>query len=252
MLDRPLKLSVNTVARTVKAEGLGQLHLTISPEALWFPRDEERRAEQMARDELARAGGIDQRGRVDADMLAVLAMLCTPRAEFYGWISQAKRTVGVLVAVTGRTAVLVRNDDGVVSIVPVNPEAPAEALVAQTPEVPPGRGQVITVFGEDVRSAAGGRQRTATGVGTRQAPPQVREVQRITELPTTGGGQLFTAVRDSAGRRHKVPAPLRYADTVQGRYLNLALPGDRVLIGPADRRALAQRLYEMHRGLTTR
>ncbi|MGW5050467.1 ESX secretion-associated protein EspG [Actinokineospora sp. NPDC004072] len=250
MLDRPLRLSVNTVARTVKAERLGQLHTAIAPEALWFPRDEDRLAEQMARDELARAGGIDHRGRVDADMLATLAMLCTPRAEFYGWISQQKRTAGVLVAVTGRTALLVMNDDGMVTITPVNPEAPAEALVAQTPEVPPGRGQVITVFGEDVRNSADGRQRTAAGVGTRAAPPQVREIQRITALPTTGGGQLFTAVRDNSGRRHRVEWPLRYADTVQGRYLNLTLPGDRVMVGPADRRALSGRLYELHRNLT--
>ena len=249
MLDRPLKLSVNTVARTVKAERLGALHLTIAPESMWFPRDEDFRANQMARDELARAGGIDSRGRVDADMVAVLAMLCTPRAEFYGWISHQKKTTGVLVAVTGRTALLVMNDDGMVSITPVNPEAPAEALVAQTPDVPPGRGHMITVFAEDVRNSAGGRQRTAAGVGTRQAPPDVRELQRIAELPTSGGGQLYTALRDNSGRRVAVPHPLRYADTVQGRYLNVSLPDDRVMVGPADRRALSGRIYEMHRGL---
>lgn len=251
VLDRPLKLSVNTVARTVKAERLGSLHLTIAPEAMWFPRDEDAHAEQMARDELARAGGIDGRGRVDADMLAVLAMLCTPRAEFYGWISVRKKTSGVLVAVTGRTALLVmRGDDGMVAITPTDPAAPAETLVAQAPDLPAGRGQVITVFAEDVRNAVGGRQRTASGVGTRQAPPEVRELQRISELPTTGGGQLYTAVRDNSGRRVSVPHPLRYADTAQGRYLNLTLPGGRVLVGPADRRALAGRVYEMHRALS--
>lgn len=249
VLDRPLKLSVDTVARTVKAERLGQLHLTIAPEAVWFPADEDARAAQLARDELARAGGIDGRGRVDADMLALLAMLCTPRAEFYGWISHQKKTAGVLVAVTGRTALLVMRDDALVTIAPTNPEAPAEALVAQTPDVPPGRGQMITVFTEDVRSSAGGRQRTAAGVGTRQAPPEVRELQRISELPTSGGGQLYTALRDNTGRRITAPNPLRYADTIQGRYLNVSLPGDRVMVGPADRRALSGRIYEMHRGL---
>jgi hypothetical protein len=249
VLDRPLKLSVDTIARTVKAERLGELHLTVAPEALWFPRDEDERAERAAREELAGAGGIDGRGRVDADMVALLAMLCTPRAEFYGWVSHKKQTRGALVAVTGRTAVLVTQDDGVVTIAPVNPEAPAEALVAQAPEVPPGRGQVVTVFAEDVRTSAGGRQRTASGVGTRQAPPEVREVQRISSLRTTGGGQLYTALRGSTGRRVGAPHPLRYADTDQGRYLNLSLPDGRVMVGPADRRALAGRLYEMHRAL---
>ncbi|MGX7825605.1 ESX secretion-associated protein EspG [Actinokineospora sp. 24-640] len=250
MLDRPLRLSVNALARVVRAEGLGQLHVTIAPAALWFPRDEEARADAAAREELAQAGGLDRRGRVDADIAAALGMLCAPRAEFYGWVSHAAKTIGVLVAVTGRNAVLVVRDEGVVTIVRADPDAPADALVAQTPDVLPGRGRAITVLTEDIRGCVDGRQRTAAGVGTRQAPPDVLAVQRISELPTTGGGQLYAAVRDNAGRRHPVAQPVRYADTVHGRWLNLTLPGDRVLVAPADRQALSARVHDLHRALS--
>jgi hypothetical protein len=103
-------------------------------------------------------------------------------------------------------------------------------------------------------ASAGGRQRSAAGVGTRPPPPAVRIVQQVMAQPTTGGGELYVAIRDRMGRRRPVQDPLRYADTETGRWLNYmtaARDGDqRILVAPATRADLTSRLEEMHRTLS--
>jgi hypothetical protein len=98
-----------------------------------------------------------------------------------------------------------------------------------------------------------GRRATEAGVGTRPASPQVRLAQRIAGARTTGGGQLRVTVRDRLGRRRASEHPLRYADTANGRWVNLTTPaagGDnRIVIAPASRRDLVARLEESHRAL---
>ncbi len=252
MLDRPIKLPVSTLARTIRMENLGELHITLAPTASWAPREAEQAADNQARAELARLGGIDRRGRIDADLEASLSLLCKPRAEFYGWINDGQDTIGVLVAATGRDAILAVRDGDTVYLTQAEPERLPDLLVAQAPDVAPARGQAITVTLADMRPAPTGR--TTVGVGTRQGSAESRLAQRIMETPTTGGGQLYTAVRDSMGRRLSVDHPLRYADTIHGRWLNHTVPGSepRVIIAPADRRALVGRLHDMHVGLTRR
>lgn len=252
MLDRPVTLPVSTLARTIRANNLGELHITLAPTTSWAPREAEQAADDQARAEIARLGLIDRRGRLDADLEASLTLLCKPRAEFYGWINEGDNTIGVLAAATGRDAILaVRNGD-TAYLTQAEPERLPELLVAQTPEVAPARGQAITVALADMRQAPTGRM--TVGVGTRQGSAESRLAERIMETPTTGGGQLYTAVRDSMGRRLSVDHPLRYADTIHGRWLNLTVAGSepRVIIAPADRRALVGRLHDMHVGLTKR
>jgi hypothetical protein len=87
----------------------------------------------------------------------------------------------------------------------------------------------------------------------RPAPAEVRIAQQVISQPTTGGGELYVAVRDRMGRRRGVQEPLRYADTATGRWLNYMVPGgeeERVLIAPATRQDLTARLQEMHRNLS--
>ncbi len=107
----------------------------------------------------------------------------------------------MLTAATGRNAVLAMRDENAVSLARIAPERLADVLVAQTAEVPAGRGRAVTVSVDDMRSTEDGRQ-------------------------------------SPAGRRHSARQPLRYADTVHGRWLNHSPPGDetRVAIAPANRR----------------
>ena len=255
VLPKPLTLPAEALARLVALENLGELHVTLEPAAVWRPRQLEHEEETHARAEFARMGLFDRRGRLDVEVVASLAVLCRPGAEFYGWISHGEKTVGVLAAAIGREAILAVRDGDSVALSQIRPETLPEALVAQTAEVPPGRGEAFSLLQSEALASVGGRQRTEAGVGTRPASTEVRLAQKIAELPTIGGGQLYVAVRDGLGRRRATEQPLRYADTANGRWLNhtTAVSGDnRILIAPASRRDLVVKLQEMHASLTRR
>lgn len=255
MLQKPLKLHVEALRQLTQMENLGDLHVTIKPAAVWRPRDDRRRVETEGRTEFMRMGLLDNRGRLEVEFAASLAVLCRAGAEFYGWINEGDKTKGVLAGAIGREAILAIREGEWVQLTQIRPESLPMALVAQTPDVPPSRGEAVTVLRSDMLATVGGRQRTAAGVGMRPAPPEVRIVQQVMAQPLTGGGELYVAVRDRMGRRRPVQIPLRYADTQNGRWLNYMTPSgdgdERVLVAPATRADLAARLQEMHRNLTT-
>jgi hypothetical protein len=254
VLEKPLKLHMEALARLVRMENLGDLHITLKPLSVWRRKADEDRVETEARNEFQRLGLLDRRGRVEVEVAASLAVLCRAGAEFYGWINEGDNTKGVLAGAIGREAILAVRDGATVTVTQIRPETLPNALVAQTPEVAPSRGEAVSVLRSDMLATIGGRQRTAAGVGMRPAPPEVRIVQQVIAQPTTGAGELYVAVRDRMGRRVPVRAPLRYADTPNGRWLNHMTPtgdGDeRVLVAPASRSDLVARLQEMHRNLT--
>lgn len=254
VLPKSLTLPAEALVRMVALENLGELHVTLRPPAVWRPKQTQHEVETRTRAEFARMGLFDRRGRLDVELVASLAVLCRAGAEFYGWINDGEKTVGVVAAAIGREAILAVRDGQSVSIRQIRPEMLPEALVGQAKEVPPGRGDAFSLLQSEALASVGGRQQTEAGVGTRPASTEVRLAQKIAELPTTGGGQLSVAVRDSVGRRKVSEQPLRYADTERGRWLNhttSAGNGDnRVLIAPASPRDLVARLQEMHRTLT--
>jgi hypothetical protein len=254
VLPKSLTVPAEALAQMVALENLGELHVTLRPAAVWRPKQVQHEVETRTRAEFARMGLFDRRGRLEVELVASLTVLCRAGAEFYGWINDGDKTVGVLAAAIGREAILAVRDGQSVSLSQIRPEMLPEALVGQTKEVPPGRGEAFSLLQSEALASVGGRQRTEAGVGTRPASAEVRLAQKIAELPTTGGGQLYVAVRDSMGRRRATEQPLRYADTERGRWLNHMTPAgngeNRVLIAPAGRRDLVVRLQEMHRALT--
>jgi hypothetical protein len=74
------------------------------------------------------------------------------------------------------------------------------------------------------------------------------------QLPTTGGGQLYVAVRDGLGRRRGDRAAAALRRHRNGRWLNhmTALGGGdhRILIAPASHRDLVTWLQEMYNSLS--
>jgi hypothetical protein len=254
VLEKPLTLHVEALVRLARMENLGDLHVTLKPMAVWRRKEDQNRIEVEARKEFMRLGLLDNRGRLDVEVAASLAVLTRAGAEFYGWINEGDKTRGVLSAAIGREAVLAVRDGATVTVTQIRPESLPMALVAQTPEVPPSRGEAVNVLRSEMLASASGRQRSAAGVGTRPPPPAVRIVQQVMAQPMTGGGELYAAVRDRMGRRKPVQDPLRYADTETGRWLNhttSASDGDqRILVAPATRADLAARLQDMHRNLT--
>jgi hypothetical protein len=254
VLEKPLKLHVEALARLVQMENLGDLHVTIKPQAVWRRKADQELLEVEVRKEFMQLGLLDNRGRVDVEVAASLAVLTRAGAEFYGWINAGDKTKGVLAGAIGREAILAVRDGMMVTVTQIRPESLPMALVNQTPDVPPSRGEAVNVLRSEMLATVGGRQRTAAGVGMKPAPPEVRIVQQIIAQPTTGGGELYVAVRDRMGRRKPAAEPLRYADTENGRWLNfMTTTGDgdeRILVAPATRNDLAARLQEMHRNLS--
>jgi hypothetical protein len=252
-LPRPLTLSAEALVRLVDMENLGEPHLTLKPLAVWRPQREREAFDEAVRDELAAMGLFDLRGRVDVEVASSLAVLCRPRTEFYGWIQREDRTIGVLAAAIGKEGVLAVRDGEDVRLRQVGTKTLAEALVRQTAEVPPARGDTISFVRSEVTAAVDGRRTSEVRARTVAASREVRLAQRIASQPTTGGGQLSVACRDHLGRRRASEHPLRYADTTSGRWLNLtaSLPGgdDRILLAPASRSDLTARLREMHHAL---
>lgn len=253
-LRHPLTLPAEGLARLVELENLGELHVALTPLAVWRSHDDRKAFETSVRDELAAMGMVDRRGRLDVELESSLAVLCRPRTEFYGWIHHDDRTTGVLAAAIGKEGVLAVRDGDEVRLRQVGTRNLAEALVRQTADVAPGRGDTVSFRQSEAASAVDGRRTSEVGVRTEVASREVRLAQRIASQPTTGGGQLFVACRDTMGRRRASEHPLRYADTASGRWLNLTAPlpdGDnRILLAPASRSDLATRLREMHAALT--
>lgn len=253
MLPGPLTFDADALGRLARMENLGELHVTLKPMGMWYPRAEEHRIEAEMREDFAQHGLLDERGRVVPDIAASLAVLCRASVEFYGWINEEDSTRGVLAAAIGREAILAVRDNDDITLNQIRPDSLPEMLVGQLPEVPRARGEAHNILRSEAMAAVGGRQRTEAGVGSRPAPPGVRAVQKIAEQPVTGGGELYVAVRDRMARRRPVAYPLRYADTVTGRWLNHmtdAEHGDqRVLVAPAAKSDLVRRLQEMFHGL---
>ncbi|HEY0454522.1 ESX secretion-associated protein EspG [Actinophytocola sp.] len=253
VLASPLTMPAEALVRLVRLENLGELHVTLAPPAKWRPKAFQHQLETQTRQEFIRLGLLDNRGRLDVELVASLTVLCRAGAEFYGWVNEGDTTRAVLAAAIGREAVLAVRDGDTVTLNQIRPESLPQVLVAQTPEVPPARGEAHSILRSEALAAVGGRHRTEAGVGSRPAPPDVRAVQQIAAQPTTGGGELYVAVRDRMARRRAVPYPLRYADTPTGRWLNhMTDAGDgehRVLVAPASRTDLVRRLQEMHRSL---
>lgn len=251
VLPRSLSLPVDVLARLVEWENL-ELHRVLSPTPVWRPRAVEAAAEEVAREHVA--GLLDRHGRLDVEVAASLAVVCRPRVEFYGWMHDGTRTIGVLAGAIGREAVLAIRDGDEVWLSQGRSSKLADALIAQTSAVPAGRGEPVSALRSEVLAGASGHE-AVSRVGTRPAGPQVRLIHRIAALPTTGCGELHVAIRDDMGRRRQSPRPLRYADTVHGRWLNHAVPvagghDDQILVAPAGRPELVARLLAAHRSLT--
>ncbi len=251
-LPAPVIVPADALAWLVRAQGLGEPHVVLAPAPRWWPEADRRELDEShGRAVPGVFGPVDRRGRLDVEVLASLAVLCRATTEYYGWISAGGVTTGVLAAAIGRESVLAVREGDVVRLSQIKATALAEELAARTPDVPAARGRWVVVDRADVRATTGGRQLTPSGVFLRPASEQVRLVQEIVALETTGCGELSVAVRDRAGRRRTCGQPLNYSDTVRGRFRHQVVGnGDRRLeIAPANRADLVARLSAMHRSL---
>lgn len=255
-LPHQLRLSSQGLARITRKYGIGEPHITLAPEAVWLDHDEELTAARAAEEEFYRLGLIGPRG-LDVELVDSLTVLVRARTEYYGWFTVGKVTYGVLAAATGREAVLALREGDDISLRQLRSDELAEALVDQLPNIPAVRFPSISLPLAEVRKALA-RQTASVGGGYRRASaptatPEIRQLRELMGMPVTGSGQLYAAVRDDVGRRTRAAYPVRVVDTTLGRLQNVTTRRSGgeywVVVAPASRAALIERLGELHREL---
>lgn len=247
VLPAPARLPAVELSALVAAEGLGELHEALAPAAIWrSPRVSDPVRGSMA-ERLTTLGWRDRLGRLEREVAASLAVLARPTVAFYGWLTHDHATISVLAAAIGKEAVLaVRQPDSTVWLSNTTAGRLADGLVAQTPDVRRGQGTPFTVSLAELRGLRRtGGPRAAGGVVVRRASQAARHLTALVDLPTTGAGELYVAVRDDNGRVHTHDELINYADTTHGRYLTLT-DRQQVRVTPADAPVLKEQLHRVH------
>jgi EspG family len=255
-LPHQLRLTSQGLARITRKYGIGEPHITLAPEAVWLDHDEEFEAARAAEEEFDRLGLIGPRG-LDAELVDSLTVLVRARTEYYGWFGVGRATYAVLAAATGREALLAVREEDTISLHQLRQHELAEALVDQLPNTPAVRFPSISLPLAEVRRVLA-RSTANVGAGHRassapNAAPEIRQLHDLMGLPVTGSGQLYAAVRDDVGRRARAEYPVRVVDTTLGRLQNVTIRrsgGEHwVVVAPASRTALVERLGELRREL---
>jgi hypothetical protein len=244
---------LDTLARLVRIENIGVLPEVLLPSAGWQPQDEDRALDGQVRDECTRLGWLDHRRRLDVDVASALRVLCRASTEIYGWITVDQTTIGVLAGTLGKQALLAVRREAWVSVCSIRPKDLATMVVAQTPDIPAGKGKPMRVRRSDALAFDGGQHRAHGGVSTRPLPLEVWRVIQVAGLPQTGAGEFHVSVRDSMGRRVSSMDPVGYVDTTSGRYATLISTADgetELLLAPTSHRDLVARLHQAHDSLT--
>jgi hypothetical protein len=254
VLDRTIWFKAPTLAQVIKMYELGSLHLTLAPLPTWSPDEDQRAQLNHTIGAIAEVNGFGRDGRLDADFAATLRLLCEPRVEFYGWLVMNDGVmVSVLAAATGDNAVLAYREGDTVWLNPADPRRLADMLVACTPNATPGNGQPFTVGLSELRQqlVEGAEGQVMAGAGAHRSV-EVQRVLTLIETPLIGNGELYTAARACEGTRRAPRHPLRYADTLNGRFLQRHVEGEEpmMLVAPADRWELAEQLNDMHAELS--
>lgn len=248
-LPHALTLTSDGLARITRKFGIGEPHITLAPEAVWLDHDEEDLAAEQAEREFAGLGLIGPRG-LDVELEDSLTALVRPKIEYYAWFHAGGATYAVLSAAIGREALLAVRTGEQISVRQIKGNELVDALLAELPNTQPLRFQSISLPLAEVRAAL---DRPASGNASPTAAPDIRLLQQLMNMPVAGTGQIFAAVRDELGRRRRVQHPIRVVDTTQGRLQNVTTgkPGGEswVVVAPAGRAALSDRLHTMHKEL---
>jgi hypothetical protein len=171
-------------------------------------------AEQTLRSELARAGLAD-RGRL-ADFTGMLSIIQTARTELYGWVTTGADTYAVLVAANGRNAFAMARHGDRVSFRRVGADRIAEALVERLPDVPPGRGESVSVREAEV-TGSGPKQVLRRASGPARSA-QARQLDALLRTPRHNAAKLYAARRDDNGNRVRSRDWLTLLDLANGRW----------------------------------
>lgn len=231
------------------------LRLETMPLVLKVPSPGKTRDERRALEDQAWTG-LESRGlggprSLDPMLEDLLHLLNRPQQEVDGrlWLG---RSVRVLAAAKGQSAVLAVLDGDQLSLRPIDYEGlPREALSALA-QLPAGEGHSITLPSADLDAAAATASSPealenalrSRGVRAEDATTLANMVREVTSR-----GQYGAAARDKWGKRVRPDRVISFFDTPKGRYLQLrrATPGQQPwsTMSPIDARRLHHHLTEL-------
>jgi hypothetical protein len=241
-----VELSVYPLIALIHKENLGEPHPVFAGGEQYVPPRLAGESEEALRGALAEAGLAD-RGAL-ADFTGMLSIIQTARTEFYGWVTGNDDPYSLLVAAHGRNAFALTRRGDRVAFRRVGSDRTAEALVDRLPDVPPGRGESISVREAEV-TRSGSRPVLRRSSGPARSD-QARRLDALLRAPRQGFVKLYAARRDDAGNRIRSREWLNLLDLSEGRWLvyTTAGRGERVVNAVAATPALiATRLTELLR-----
>lgn len=209
------RLSVETLAGVLEADGWASPHVVLQPEPIYRGASESAAASRRQWDELAHAGLLERSGAVHVNFRDWLPLLARPALEYYAWFStEEDGTVGALAARSEFAGLLATRIGDDVLLEAIDRHALCETLVGRFPDAPPGGGTRWTIRAIDAQDAV------KRGTSRSYLPQEMREVAKVFERPVYGTGELYVAQRDERGNYFELEQPLHYVDTDWGRYLN--------------------------------
>lgn len=188
-----------------QADALGEPHSVFGTNLSSYTTEEARRAVEAGTWELLAHHGLARRERLHPIFLGTLRAIAQADTEFFGWTAAADDPDGgggFLVAARGEDAVRVAVDDEKILLQPIR----ARWLADQFVEVLPA------ADGAAVRSLSVTRKLyenpNARPANPLAPPVDTRDVDYVRDLlhaPRDAAHQLYTATRDSSGRRQSSP-----------------------------------------------
>lgn len=241
------RLSVETLAGVLEADGWANPHIVLRPEPVYRGAADSAAAAQRQRDELARAGLLERSGAVHVNFRDWLPLLTQPALEYYAWFSaEDDETVGALAARSEFAGLLAMRIGDEVLLEAIDRYALCETLVGRFPDVPPGGGTRWTIRAIDAQDEVN------RGTSRSYLPLEMREVAKVFERPVHGSGELYVAQRDERGNHFELDQPLHYVDTDWGRYLNYTAGkghDEYMCVAPATPHTLATEIEILRKSL---
>lgn len=240
MADGEFTVELLTLLMVFRRETRQRPHLVLAGGDRHFPVSERDRVHELLHAELNQLGLADGPELVP-EIRHVLDVLQHAEVEYFGWVQHEDERFALLAAGIGEEALLLSRAGDEVRLSPFHVEHPGELVahfIERLPDLPGAQISPFTIAEAELPRADG-------------PTPHAVEAQRMDELFTlrrSGGGQLYTAVRDRAGERHQSPDKLDYLDTSAGRVLSYFTEsaGVRELnIAPGSPERLAGKLVEL-------
>jgi EspG family len=243
---RAVEISVFPLLSLIQNENLGEPHAIFAGGERYVSPRFAAEAERVVQRELKDAG-LGERGDY-LDFVDLVGVVQRANIEYYGWVTTADESYGVLAAAFERNAVVLVRSGEHIRFERCDLDRMVEALLWRLPDVAVARGDSFSVRHADMHAP---RARVAGSVMRRSAPARPEAARRLDALLDARRAsvtKVYAAKRDGGGVRQRSERWLTVLDLVEGRWaLSVAQKRRELWIhaAPGTSRALGERLLEL-------